>query len=132
MNHLTEYVLSEQGTDHINFLIKRKMDSEPFLCNKNIVKNIVTDIDHQPYTRYFRGVYHSSEPKIFEREAGWRPRNDDCYNINYIIEDEQDIGHCFETACSTKFPCFTKFQAKYNDKNKLDEIIHSNCSVEYR
>lgn len=37
------------------------------------IKLTMTDMDHFPYRRFFRGVYNESEPVIFGRQAGYRP-----------------------------------------------------------
>jgi hypothetical protein len=37
------------------------------------IKTTLTDMDHFPYRRFFRGVYYESEPVIFGRDAGYRP-----------------------------------------------------------
>jgi hypothetical protein len=72
---------------------------------------VVNDMDHHPYTRCFRGVYYSSEPIVMEREAGWRPLHNKCYNpgmvvkkrpllcpepepIDYTVDDLQDGVPC--------------------------------------
>ena len=73
----------------------------------NGVASIVTDMDHFPYTRFYRGVYNSYQPVVLEREAGWRHRRDSCYSVNKSDIKSSYPNHCFETACSTVYPCKT-------------------------
>jgi hypothetical protein len=70
------------------------------------LNNIVdTDIDHFPYTRYFRGIATCNVPRIMDREAGRCKWN----ILNPIIEaSPQKLRHhdgCFQIPCSTILPC---------------------------
>ena len=68
------------NVQYIREQIERKNNYNiPYYATKNSITNVVTDQDHFPYSRHYRGVYHSSKPVIFEREAGYRERNDQCY-----------------------------------------------------
>jgi hypothetical protein len=65
---------------------------------------VITDMDVFPYNRFFRGNPSSTEPVVFEREAGWR--------VIYpsppkIVEKGVYPRHCFEPACSTIYPCYS-------------------------
>ena len=62
--------------------IRRKTSHSPYFATEQNSQNIITDQDHFPYTRYFRGVAHVPRPIIMEREAGWRPINNQCYLQN--------------------------------------------------
>ena len=66
--------------------------------------SVITDQDHFPYKRYFRGVYDSPYPTIMEREAGFRPRNDNCYKPMGNPEAKK-VDYCWQYPCSTVFPC---------------------------
>lgn len=37
------------------------------------IKLMITDMDHHPYRRFFRGEYKNSDPIIHSRYAGYRP-----------------------------------------------------------
>ena len=84
--------------------IEAKVNSEPFFASQNAASLTVTDIDTFPYPRFYRGVYQSSEPVIFEREAGWRQRHDLCYQPERIFDIETP-KYCWQVPCSTVFPC---------------------------
>lgn len=106
--------------------IARKISSNPYLANNNSVRNVTTDMDHQPYQRFFRGVYYYPDPIIFEREAGYRVIEKACYtSVSENTPDEQP-DHCFELPCSTILPC------RNNAKDKIDTIINNECIVQYR
>ena len=59
--------------------IEAKVACKPYFASQNAVNLTVTDQDSFPYTRYYRGIYQTSKPVVFEREAGWRQRHDACY-----------------------------------------------------
>lgn len=62
------------------------------------VENTLTDFDHFPYSRYFRGVYSDNCPRIIEREAGWRPRDDKAYKKEFEYRRSDYPKSCFETS----------------------------------
>lgn len=66
--------------------IEKKRNPSPYTVGKNVINYIVNDMDHHPYTRWYRGIYYSSEPMIIEREAGWRSINNGCYSQHVQIE----------------------------------------------
>ena len=105
---------------------------KPYLANNMSVTNIVTDYDHWPYNRWYRGVYYYPEPIIAEREAGWRPLHNSCYAINIPSEPEQKPHNCFEAPCTTTFPCYPEYLTKQADKNALDTMINNACIIQYR
>lgn len=112
--------------------IAEKTKSTPFYGTSNNVSSITTDMDHFPYTRNFRGIYKSTEPVVFEREAGWRPRQDSCYSVNYCKNKGPYPNHCFETACSTVYPCHPETLQKYSDKEAMLVQLNNNCIMQYR
>ena len=67
-------------------------------------EQVITDQDHFPYTRYFRGVYDSPQAVVFEREAGYRPLNNRCYR-KLVDPSSNPVKYCWEYPCSTLFPC---------------------------
>ena len=111
--------------------INAKKGSTPFYATQNNVENVVTDMDHFPYTRYYRGVYSSEHPIVIEREAGYRPIEDECYTPKIIIEKTYP-DHCFEPACSTVYPCFESTSKHAQTERKRNEKINGNCNVMYR
>lgn len=53
--------------------------SKPGLATANLVRYSLTDADHFPYTRRFRGAPTFCDPRILDRSAGFRPRQDAAY-----------------------------------------------------
>lgn len=80
---------------------------KPFWATSRSTKDVVTDYDHFPYTRWFRGDYTSDYPIIAEREAGFRSRHDSCYKIDRprSVNDDDTPRVCFQDACSIVYPC---------------------------
>ena len=86
-------------SEYIKEQIKRKNNYNiPYYATKNSITHTKTDMDHFPYTRFYRGVYNQSLPIVMDREAGFRHRQDDCYN-NFTNVDEslQDTEN--DTSC---------------------------------
>jgi hypothetical protein len=110
--------------------ISEKMGYNPYYGTVNDAESIITDMDHFPYTRFFRGIYKSPYPVVFEREAGWRPKRNSCYNsVNKCNEKSPYPNHCFEAACSTVYPCQPK---NLKDPDALKVQLNNSCIVEYR
>jgi hypothetical protein len=118
--------INETSIESLRGAIARKISPTPYLANNNSARRIVTDMDHQPYGRFFRGVYYYPEPIIFEREAGYRPINDTCYRPVSHVQKDEEPDHCFELPCSTILPC------RPNSKEKIDTILNNECIVQYR
>ena len=119
--------MNQSNIDSIRHQIQNKIGSKPYYSTVEDAKSIVTDMDHFPYTRYFRGEYKSSIPRVFEREAGWRPLRDSCYEGSCVPDRNPRPNHCFETACSTTFPCIPEV-----NKRPYSFRMNEKCILEYR
>jgi hypothetical protein len=95
----------------------------PHYGTLNEAESVITDMDHFPYTRFFRGVYHSSNPIVFEREAGWRPTRNNCYKGKHCIKKNSYPNNCWEYPCSTVLPCYQKTDT---------DAIRNQCVTLYR
>ena len=128
--------LTEQITNSNISSVRKQIDlkkgSDPYYGTINQADAIITDMDHFPYTRYFRGVYDSSQPVVFEREAGWRPQRDSCYRNNQHNKPNPYPNHCFEAACSTVYPCYPSSLRRDADRDALNIQINDACIVQYR
>jgi hypothetical protein len=124
--------LNEQSIESVRREIAKKIGSRPYFANADTVDSVVTDMDHQPYTRWFRGVYYYPDPIIMEREAGWRPIRNSCYGLVMPPQSNPEPNHCFEVPCTTTFPCYPKYLTKYADKEALDVMINNVCIPQYR
>ena len=122
--------LNTQSIESLRREIERKNSSLPYYANINTVKHIITDYDHHPYTRWFRGVYYYPEPVIAEREAGWRPQEQQCYDLIIPGHELEKPHHCFQAACSTTFLCNPVLSGKEYENNA--ELFSRHCIVQYR
>jgi hypothetical protein len=120
---------SPEIRQQIDKLISYKMGSAPFYSTGPKIK---TDMDTFPYPRFYRGEVNNSSPVIFEREAGWHPRHDKCYNAPRIIENDSYPNHCFQAAPSTTYPCYPEYLRKYSDKREIDQQLFRKSVLEYR
>lgn len=129
----TPYI-NMNNVENIRDMINKKNSNIPFYPTIKNASSTFTDYDNFPYNRNFRGVYYSSSPVVIEREAGFRPRRDDCYKIN-IPNDKIEKpypNHCFESACSVVYPCYPPYLAKISDREALNVILNKACTVSYR
>lgn len=134
MNRDITPLLNEHNVKNIREQIHAKKMSTPYYATANQAKEVVTDYDTFPYPRYFRGVARSSVPIVAEREAGWRPRHDNCYKVNEPanLPGAPYPNNCFQAPCSTVYPCYPEYLTKYSDKEALDLILNKTCIVQYR
>ena len=128
---LTEKV-NNANVSSVRKQIAMKQGSYPFYGTSDGVVSVTTDMDHFPYTRFYRGVPSSSEPIVFEREAGWRPIRNSCYSVNNCDKKSNYPNHCFEGACSTVFPCYPQYLQRFSDRDALNVQLNSECIVNYR
>jgi len=107
-----------ENLNYIKNRIVTKKKLYPYLARKEEILNVITDMDHTPYSRFFRGSYKCSEPIIFEREAGWRPLKNELYeDIRFYKEEPVNI--CFEYPCTTTLRCLDK-----KEKNEPEICDH--------
>lgn len=98
----------------------KKYINKPFLATNHDVVKVITDYDHFPYTRLYRGRYQSTRPIVIEREAGFRTRHDDCYKTNgYSNFNDNTPRVCFQNACSVVFPCNPFVSSDHSLKDRL-------------
>ena len=126
--------INKSNVDRVREEIQKKMSGEPYHYTSSNENQVITDHDTFPYTRYWRGVPSSSCPTVFEREAGWRVINNDCYkpDMPQVHEDKPYPSHCFQNAYTTIQPCFTPYNKYYNNKKFVNKINNDNCVVSYR
>lgn len=121
--------INEFNIDNVRRQIQKKIGSQPFLANNVDVMGSITDIDHLPYTRWFRGVSYFPDPIIAERQAGYSEIHNDCYEPmkEYVKEQQPDM--CYEFPCSTIFPCMPEKDDPYKAREKF---TGKNCIIQYR
>jgi hypothetical protein len=120
------------NTTNIRYQINQKKKSIPYYGTLESGSGCLTDMDNFPYKRYFRGIPDSPYPIVAEREAGWRPVNNDCYNVEDPTKIKNIHKNCFESACSVVYPCYPSFAAKYQDRDAFNVMLNNACIIEYR
>lgn len=131
-NELTPYI-NNLNINNVRYQIAIKKGFNPYLATTEQSVQVLTDHDTFPYPRYFRGIPESSQPIVAEREAGWRPRHDDCYKVlKPYVQKQHYPNHCFQGSCSGTFPCYPEYLTKYADRELLDTILNKSCIVQYR
>ena len=128
---LTEKV-NDANVASVRKRIAMKQGCNPHYGTINAADSIITDMDHHPYTRFYRGIPSSTDPVVFEREAGWRPQRNYCYGVSNCEEKGTYPNHCFEGPCSTTFPCYPSNLARYSDRDALNVQLNRACIVQYR
>ena len=108
--------------------INKKNSTTPYTSTQEQGASAITDFDSFPYNRWYRGRVGVSDPVIIEREAGFRARKDDCYKFHSVNNNTVEYpNHCFETACSTVFPCYPQYFMKESDRKALNVILNNAC-----
>ena len=126
--------INQRNIENIRYQINKKKCTDPYFSTSNTNVNVVTDYDQFPYSRYFRGEAKSSVPIIAEREAGWRPVNQECYDneiLNSTKKKNHDVEnpkHYFQPPCSTVYPKYVND----NDISLSDIKLNENCVISYR
>jgi hypothetical protein len=103
--------------------IEKKLSTSPYYATEQDCKNIITDFDHFPYTRWYRGNSALYVPVVAERQAGWRIRHDDCYKQEKTIDNTHTPNVCFQNAPNAAFPCQTSGQPN-------DKFYNKSCIVQ--
>lgn len=78
----------------------------PYFPPPEEIYQVQTDINVWPYNRVFRGRPESSEPIVWEREAGYQEILSQ-KSIDSIVGMSKSVpsSHCFQIPCSTTLPC---------------------------
>jgi hypothetical protein len=120
--------VTQNNVLYVREQIAKKLNYDmPYYARQQDVRRPVTDMDEFPYQRFYRGRYDINEPVVFDRDAGWRPRFDGCYKPQFVMEPTSTPAHCFETACSTVYPCNSEFLKRYGDRAVLELLVNRGC-----
>lgn len=84
-----------------------KVSPYPYFPPTSQIFDVRTDVNSQPYHRFFRGRSDSDRPIFWEREAGYARIQSQTTTppVAATIQDNQ--GMCFQIPCSTVLPCRT-------------------------
>ena len=126
--------INTTNVENIRHQINNKKGCAPYYSTSKTNTNVLTDYDVFPYNRYFRAEPRSTIPIVAEREAGWRPRNPDCYDSNYVRSEflpKHNVivpRNYFQPACTTVYPRYVN-----EDDILLSDIrLNENCVISYR
>lgn len=97
-----------------------------YYATQGDTRQVITDFDHFPYQRFYRGVHASPTPVILEREAGYRKLEPSCYREKIIVKSEYP-KHCFEGPASVVYPCYPDYLRKYADKAEMEIMLNRVC-----
>jgi hypothetical protein len=122
----------ESNINSIQEQIRRKQSDKPHHATIGDVAGFITDVDHFPYTRNFRGLYSSNMPIIYGRDAGWRPRRDECYRPEQQTYPKIKPNHCFSGACNGVKPCRPDELNPISDKDAVDLTLQNRNIIDYR
>ena len=79
---------------------------DPYVATAVQAEKVLTDIDHFPYTRRYRTSPSDFYPRVMEREAGFRPMDNECYaSADKLLMHDSYPNNCFQTPCSTVDLC---------------------------
>ena len=124
--------VNRENMNAIQIQIAAKKGTEPyFACGKDVAA-VLTDYDTFPYPRWFRGKAQKPFPIVAEREAGWRVRQDYCYEVNCDCREVPYPEHCFEPACSTVYPCLPSENPFDKRVHKINGEMEETCLVSFR
>lgn len=116
--------------------IALKKNPNPYRATIEQGSEVLTDYDSFPYKRWWRGIPTSTRAIVAEREAGWRPRHDNCYGFNkppsVEVSQESYPNHCFQSACNTVYPCYPEYIDKHTSRNMVESLLNKACIVQYR
>lgn len=131
MSNLTPNI-NDMNVMNIRHQINAKKGYLPHHTSIARAGGVLTDYDSFPYNRWYRGIAQSPDPIVAEREAGWRPRQDNCYKIQTPNKKDPYPNHCFESATNVVYPCYPEFQSKWADKEQIELMLNKSCIVQYR
>jgi len=126
---LSSNQINEANQNFVSRMIENKKNFTPYYSSG---PSVMTDMDVFPYTRYYRGG-KGERPVIMDREAGWKPVHNKCYN-NPVVQPDTDMypNHCFQAAPSVTYPCYPELLRKYADKDALQLQLLRKGINEYR
>lgn len=100
--------MTTTNADIIRRQIAQKINSNgPYFPPDMEIFRVVTDVNEQPYTRFFRGKPWSYRPFVWDREAGYSSIRATTTKPEATSAGETSGPPCFQIPCSTVLPCKT-------------------------
>lgn len=105
----------------LEILLKQKAGLEPLHVYPEDVRQIRTQVDHFPYLQFYRGEYMDTSPHVFERNAGYAPR--DAQRLDYYMTPApvEKFEVPFQIPCSTILPRFVR--KGYDERTNLTALF---------
>ena len=128
-------IVNQSNVKNIREQIERKKGYNPYHATVTQSVQVLTDYDTFPYPRYYRGVPDSTVPIVAEREAGWRPRHDSCYEViqpNGMEMYPKYPNHCWQGPCSLVTPCYPEHASRYASLEEMNLILNNKCITQHR
>lgn len=92
--------------DPIQYQIRQVQNlNVPYYPTTSTVTNVKTQVNHFPYTRFYRGDYKSPSVSFFDREAGWSRQDNACYKNIYRETTSLPPDFCYQAPGSIVYPC---------------------------
>jgi hypothetical protein len=85
--------------------MRGKIGPCPYFPPIQEIFQVRTDVDEQPYHRFFRGRPDSDRPVIWDREAGYSRIRAQTTTPRRTAEVATTPSTCFQVPCSTVLPC---------------------------
>ena len=110
--------INQQSAETVRALVKQKMSGAPFTVSNGAVSKVITDMDciSAVYPRFWRGIPEFTSPVIFEREAGYRPLNSDCYKPFGWVERPPPPDSWFSPPCATVTPAYSNIYSQWEQR----------------
>ena len=107
--------------------ISRKLDyNTPYYGKLGDVMAVETDYDSFPYTKFYRSVYNSFDPIVYERKAGYRVLENK-YSCERPSRDTYNPDLVFSAPSSTTYPGYPTYFYEY-----ASEVARNNGLNRYR
>lgn len=113
-----QYILdpvSKQNIENVRSMIQRKVSligKQNFYVQEKEMKGVVSDVDHLPYTRFYRGNPFTNEAIQWDGDSGHRPRMNSFYTPNIVQSEDLPESLCYQSPCSTVHPCYPEYLDK--------------------
>ena len=100
---MSQFDTLRNNIEFIRSEIEKKNSDSPYVSTIRHPMNVITDYDVFPYQRWYKGAPHMDTAVHDMREAGWRIRNDACYQPTYNAPKQPSVAKdfFFSSGCST-------------------------------
>ncbi len=90
-----------------------KNSNKPYYPTTSTIKNITSENDHFPYSRYFTGDFNSNEVKFFDRMAGYSKSINLLYKRPVYHPKPVKLEYCFQEPVAVTYRCVDNEPREY-------------------